>query len=158
MFDDFDWVDDIAQELRYNRWLRAVEATVRARAAWAAATEDRSPLKVCILEIGCGKNVPTCRMNTRQFGNRMAQAGAESTLIRINNDFPGPDVSSMMGGNQVAHIALRGGGLECIAEIDAAMTNPEAAALEVAKTDAAMAAATARLDKMLEELELEELT
>lgn len=142
MFGDFNWVDDDAQEHRYNRWLHAVEAEAKARAPSKTAVGDASPLKVCVLEIGCGKNVPTCRENSKHFGRRMTRAGAVSTLIRINHDYPGADVSSMIGGGEVQHIPLRGGGLECILEIDAAMADP--------------AKALANAAEMLAELEAEE--
>eukprot|EP00293_Proteomonas_sulcata_P008060 CAMPEP_0184304246 /NCGR_PEP_ID=MMETSP1049-20130417/13821_1 /TAXON_ID=77928 /ORGANISM="Proteomonas sulcata, Strain CCMP704" /LENGTH=275 /DNA_ID=CAMNT_0026616011 /DNA_START=261 /DNA_END=1088 /DNA_ORIENTATION=+ len=68
MFDDEEWVE--VSERPYNNWIRAAKQGMK----------DRK--KLVILEGGCGKRVPTVRMNS----NSLTAAGAE--LIRINLDFP----------------------------------------------------------------------
>jgi len=49
------------------------------------------PLKVCILEIGCGYNVPTCRVIAERFVLELRRRGGLPSLIRINPLHPEPD-------------------------------------------------------------------
>jgi len=117
MFGDCAWVDNDAQEDRYNAWLCAVEEEAVARhSPQDGATGSLEPMKACILEIGCGKNVPTVRWNSQQIARRFSNKGIDCTLVRINPDFPGAD-----GCNKLKLLALRGGGLECLEKIDAMM-------------------------------------
>ena len=53
------------------------------------------PLKVCIVEIGCGYNVPTCRAITESIVSRLSSLGGDSTLVRINPAHPEADDSSV---------------------------------------------------------------
>ena len=49
------------------------------------------PLKVCILEIGCGYNVPTCRVISERIVLELRRRGGLPSLIRINPMHPEPD-------------------------------------------------------------------
>ena len=50
-----------------------------------------SPLKVAILEIGCGYNVPTCRVIAERLVCELTLRGGDATLIRINPSHPESD-------------------------------------------------------------------
>ena len=54
-----------------------------------------SPLKVAILEIGCGYNVPTCRVIAERLVCELTLRGGDATLIRINPSHPEPDDHSV---------------------------------------------------------------
>lgn len=54
-----------------------------------------SPLKVCILEIGCGYNVPTCRAISESVVSKLTSLGGDATLVRINPAHPESDDSSV---------------------------------------------------------------
>jgi NAD-dependent SIR2 family protein deacetylase len=53
------------------------------------------PLKVCILEIGCGYNVPTCRAISESIVSRLNSHGGDATLVRINPAHPEADDPSV---------------------------------------------------------------
>lgn len=50
-----------------------------------------NPLKVCILEIGCGYNVPTCRAISEAIASKLTSLGGDATVVRINPAHPEPD-------------------------------------------------------------------
>ena len=50
--------------------------------------DGHTQLKVCVLEIGCGLNVPTCRYTSEDMVESLHEKGGKATLIRINPDFP----------------------------------------------------------------------
>ena len=54
-----------------------------------------SPLKVCIIEIGCGYNVPTCRAISESVVSKLTSLGGDATLVRINPAHPEPDDPSV---------------------------------------------------------------
>lgn len=54
-----------------------------------------SPLKVCVLEIGCGYNVPTCRATAETIVSRLNALGGDATLLRINPAHPEADDPSV---------------------------------------------------------------
>ena len=54
-----------------------------------------NPLKVAILEVGCGYNVPTCRVITERLVGELLLRGGDPTLIRINPSHPEPDDQSV---------------------------------------------------------------
>ena len=56
-----------------------------------ASPTDNQPLKVLILEIGCGYNVPTCRMISETLVKHLADRGGDPTLVRINPTHPEAD-------------------------------------------------------------------
>ena len=49
------------------------------------------PLRVAILEVGCGYNVPTCRVVAESLISELLMRGGDATLIRINPSHPEPD-------------------------------------------------------------------
>ena len=75
-----------------------------------------TPLKVCILEIGCGYNVPTCRMISEALTSQLSMHGGDVNLVRINPFHPEADDSSVE--NQVVSIMEKG--LVALKQIDEA--------------------------------------
>ena len=57
--------------------------------------QPHPPLKVAILEIGCGYNVPTCRVIAERLVGELSMRGGDATLIRINPSHPEPDDHSV---------------------------------------------------------------
>jgi len=57
----------------------------------ASSTNQSPPLKVAILEIGCGYNVPTCRVIAESLVAELSRCGGDATLVRINPSHPEPD-------------------------------------------------------------------
>jgi len=49
------------------------------------------PLRVAILEVGCGYNVPTCRVVAESLIGELLMRGGDATLIRINPTHSEPD-------------------------------------------------------------------
>lgn len=95
MFDDIDWLMDDAQSQRFNLWKRGVLELARERAGNNApiSWEDDSsmpiaPLRVVILEIGAGNNVPTVRMTSESCLIAFHRAGAVTNLVRVNYSQP----------------------------------------------------------------------
>ena len=72
------------------------------------------PLKVAILEIGCGFNVPTCRVVAERLTDELIVRGGGATLIRINPTHPEPDDDTIV--NHVLGIEEKG--LEALKMID----------------------------------------
>ena len=70
-------------------------------------------LKVCVLEIGCGLNVPTCRYTSEDMVESLHEKDGKATLIRINPDFP--LVSDSIADNS---ISIKSTGLRAIHKID----------------------------------------
>ena len=84
MFDDAHWLPDVEQEQRYRLWQYAL-----LKLCSKQQQRQKDLIKECILEIGCGMNVPTCRVESEQFIQALVgEGGAKPTLIRINPDFP----------------------------------------------------------------------
>lgn len=73
-----------------------------------------NPLKVLILEIGCGYNVPTCRMITENLVSNLSMRGGGATLVRINPSHPEADDPSI----EDNFISLMAKGLVTLKEID----------------------------------------
>ena len=77
MFNDFTWKWDKDQEMRWHSWKEAV-----------LESEDA---KVCIVEIGCGVNVSTCRNESEYMVTDLLKKRGNDdsvSLVRINADFP----------------------------------------------------------------------
>jgi len=157
MFGDLDWVYNLAQERRWQRWCSSllrlcklrgrggdvgaedgastVSGTDVSENGWEEVTEkptvdeemeeptkeaaaasttlpqpasserpddatmassptldpSTTPLKVTILEIGCGYNVPTCRVIAERLVGELAERGGDAALVRINPSHPEPD-------------------------------------------------------------------
>jgi len=70
MFGDFDWIGK--RKTGYNKWKREVM---------------ESNAKLAILEVGCGKRVPTVRNESENIVKELGKKELV-TLIRINPDFP----------------------------------------------------------------------
>merc|ERR1711957_335098 len=95
-----------------------------------AKTRTRSTLdalKVVVIEIGAGGNVPTVRQTSEQSLLRLLDVGADAHLVRVNPDLPLADSSAlidefMVGERPPAHpnrvISIPSRGLAAIREID----------------------------------------
>mmetsp|Transcript_21268 Transcript_21268/g.44927 ORF Transcript_21268/g.44927 Transcript_21268/m.44927 type:complete len:466 (-) Transcript_21268:82-1479(-) len=88
MFGDFGWKYDHAQDARWNAWRESVVELCR---------EVSQNLKVCIVEVGCGRNVTTCRTVSESLLEELIETGfgGDSCLVRINPDFPEADDERM---------------------------------------------------------------
>lgn len=80
MFGDFGWKYDHAQDARWNAWRESLIDL---------CSESSTNLKVCILEVGCGKNVATCRAVSEGLLEELIDTGFgdNACLVRINPDF-----------------------------------------------------------------------
>ena len=119
MFGDYEWQDDESQELRWVAWKEALYRVCKDRGTTkTAASANASPLKVCLLEIGCGLNVPTCRYQSEAMLKRLHNlgggGGGHAQLVRINPDFPEPDDDDL-----APHIiSIKSRGLPALGKID----------------------------------------
>ena len=109
MFGDGDWLPDQVQKERWMLWKYSLLKLCKQR-----RKKEEAPLKVCILEIGCGMNVPTCRVEAEQMTQALMEKGGEVDLIRINPDFPLASFPSVR--DNVIPIMSRG--LEAIEKMD----------------------------------------
>ncbi|KAL7544536.1 hypothetical protein ACHAWF_009893 [Thalassiosira exigua] len=103
MFEDLDWVYNLKQERRWQLWCHSLLTLCKRRGRndgentmvdWSSSqpqTGHKSPLRVAILEIGCGYNVPTCRAIAERLVGELSGCGGDPTLIRINPSHPEPD-------------------------------------------------------------------
>merc|ERR1719329_1668378 len=108
MFGDFGFVKDRGQEALYKAWLQAVDDEDDLSDADEGEGQARDvPLQVCVLEIGCGKNVPSVRMNSEALARKLSESGARTTLIRINPDHPDVDGAGNKGPGEAAVVSLR---------------------------------------------------
>jgi NAD-dependent SIR2 family protein deacetylase len=84
MFGDFGWKYDHAQNARWNAWRESVVEL---------CCDTSKSLKVCVLEVGCGKNVPTCRTVSEIMVEDLIKTGFgdDTCLVRINPDLPEAD-------------------------------------------------------------------
>lgn len=78
-FGDFGWKFDKSEELRWEIWKESV---------LDVCGRQGSTTSVCILEIGCGVNVQTCRSTSEQLLEDVLEKGGKPQLIRINPDSP----------------------------------------------------------------------
>lgn len=106
MFGDFGWKYDNAQDARWNAWRQSVVEL---------CSESSKPLKVCVLEIGCGKRVSTCRSVSELMIEDLVKTGFgdETCLVRINPDFA--DVDDERLADYV--ISIRSKGLSALVQI-----------------------------------------
>lgn len=110
MFGDTSWVDDGGQEARWMSWQQAVMR------ASCVANEYGRRVRIFMLEIGCGANVPTVRNAVEGISNRFEE-DADVTVARINPDFPLPDRIVWPSGH-MRHLSLACGGLEALRRIN----------------------------------------
>jgi len=93
MFGDSGWVDTRfnVQDRRYDQW---------------ANSNQQQSLKIVIIEIGAGRDVPTVRMESQHWASILK----DSTLIRINpRDYSVPE----------GHIPVPLGGLDALVKLNA---------------------------------------
>ena len=79
----------------------AAEARGAAEAAEAAEAGGGRPLRVTVLEVGCGGNVTTVRQTSESLVTDVSRAGGVATLVRVNPELPLAD------GKSVRHRTLR---------------------------------------------------
>ncbi|KAL7479151.1 hypothetical protein ACHAW6_004894 [Cyclotella cf. meneghiniana] len=134
MFYDLDWVNNSDQEQRWSRWCRSVLKLCKQRVSVndshvsehassqlkevspssPTKTSQQQPLKVLILEIGCGFNVPTCRMVSEHVVKDINDRGGDATLVRINLTHPEADDEEI----EDHFIGIRERGLLVLKEMD----------------------------------------
>jgi len=85
-------------------------------AATNDATSTSLPLKTCILEVGCGVNVATCRVTSEKLVDDLVALGGDVTLVRINPDYP----LTMFEDDEIGArtISIMAKGLESLKAID----------------------------------------
>ena len=110
MFNDMQFLDNHAQKRRWQKWRQAVEAVARQR-----YVTGNKQLRIAIVEVGCGGNVPTVRTTTESFLQDMNEHDAICELIRINPDLPLADNPA----NQPNVISIMSRGLRALSNIDA---------------------------------------
>jgi len=91
MFGDWNWKDNEAQEQRWTSWKNALHELVESSSSSIENDEPREQLKVVVLEIGCGVNVPTCRYESEAMLGDLNEGGGtkvDTKLVRINADYP----------------------------------------------------------------------
>jgi len=91
MFDDWEWIGQ--RRTGYTKWKKEVLESNR---------------KVVILEVGCGKRVPTVRNESENYIKELGKKDLV-TLIRINPDFPECKYGHT--------ISIRSGALDAISKI-----------------------------------------
>jgi len=101
MFGDFYWV---RQKTLWSPWRDTVGNLI----------EQNPTLSLVIIEIGCGKNVPSVRCMAESF---LDSAPTQVNIIRINRDFILPDFST----NTERILGIKGGGREVLQAIDDAI-------------------------------------
>ncbi|CAB9520967.1 expressed unknown protein [Seminavis robusta] len=75
MFGDHGWKWDLSQEIRWDLWRETI-------------VEMATSVNVCIVEVGCGTTVATCRNTSEYFIRDLLDKGGRASLVRINPDFP----------------------------------------------------------------------
>eukprot|EP01089_Gocevia_fonbrunei_P004257 TRINITY_DN1427_c0_g1_i1.p1 TRINITY_DN1427_c0_g1~~TRINITY_DN1427_c0_g1_i1.p1 ORF type:complete len:405 (-),score=66.67 TRINITY_DN1427_c0_g1_i1:11-1225(-) len=125
MYGDFACNCDELQSEQYDLWDTVVSKMIVE--SWENDSDEvieegtgeedvklKNKLKLVILEIGCGANVPTIRRQSEQTLQKLP-AGS-TTLIRINLDFPYPDNLTLLEASFVK--SLCSSGLTAIKEIN----------------------------------------
>lgn len=80
-----------------------------------SSTLPQQSLKVLILEIGCGYNVPTCRMISETLVKHLTDRGGDATLVRVNPTHPEVDDDEI----EDRFIGIEEKGLHVLKDIDA---------------------------------------
>lgn len=104
MFGDSRYVDDCASGERFEEWREAL-AMLAPKHGW----------RVAILEIGCGGNVTTVRMQTEEMVEELEKAGVDVCLVRVNPELPFADRVQ----NEARVLPILSRGLEALLSIDA---------------------------------------
>jgi len=124
MFGDRDWEDVPAQRSRFERWTSVVEEQIKTHHQIAVEKQgDKEPLRVVIMEIGAGANVPTVRRTSEAQLDTFKDAGADVRLVRMNPCLPlGDDEDYAPGGkHENLVLSMMGGGLDLLKRVNAAM-------------------------------------
>lgn len=108
MFSDTAWIDSSEQSERWEEWSEAVVKLSK------PDSDNRLPLRLCILEIGCGGNVITVRANTERIHQQVTSSGGICTVVRINPEFPMADNDEY----QKDFVSIMSKGLPALKEID----------------------------------------
>ena len=77
MFGDFGWKYDMSQSIRWDLWRESLLEVCAAKG-----------VAVCVVEVGCGLAVQTCRSLSEQMVDDVLRNSGSATLVRINPDFP----------------------------------------------------------------------
>lgn len=117
MFGDLHWHDNDAQEGRWLDWQQALYKLAKDRC------DQGNPLKVAILEIGCGLNVATCRYQSEALVMQLEEKEADVKLIRVNPDFPLVDNDENIDGANV--ISVMAIGLDSLEKMDEMLDSME---------------------------------
>ncbi|KAK3286164.1 hypothetical protein CYMTET_6267 [Cymbomonas tetramitiformis] len=108
MFGDSAWIDTEEQSARWEEWSEAVlQLSI-------PDSDTKPPLKVCILEVGCGGNVITVRANTERIYKQVTSSGGNCTVVRINPELPLADNDEY----QTDFVSIMSKGLPALKEID----------------------------------------
>jgi len=125
MFNDLAWLDTDPMAPVFRWWEECVCAEARAD----------SSIRVAIVEVGCGNNVPTIRGMTQSLLSSLPEH--QGTLIRINPEFPLYDRDISLIGDSDSHeaehrkqvcsqiISIMDTGLSALRRIDNAMRKSE---------------------------------
>ena len=114
MFGDFGWKYDMAQNARWELWREAVLELVEN----TTKDTDDPPIQVCVLEIGCGVRVATCRNVAESAVEEVLQKGGDATLVRVNPDYPEEAEGLEFQENTVS---IRSGGLFTLEKMNEAI-------------------------------------
>lgn len=128
MFGDHSYVEDDPSCNRWEEW-RGALCCMAAERKW----------KVAILELGCGGNVTTVRMQTESTLEELCSAGVDAALIRVNPELPLADDTSLEG----RVLPLLSGGLDAVRRINVAMGVSACASSSAAQGSASTAATAA---------------
>merc|ERR1712217_438797 len=94
------WRDCVAQEDRWHAWLEAVTKQIK------EVPKTSQPVKVVILELGAGKNVPTVRCTSERALLDWNKAGADVRLVRVNPELPLGDHPHLQPGGKFEHLVI----------------------------------------------------
>jgi len=114
MFSDSSWCPNEAAKGRWEQWRSAVLKLCTPASGPTAVP----PLRVAVLEIGCGANVTTIRQKTEALVEEVNARGATATLLRINPEYALADSD----GVRPFTLPLLSTGLAAVTKIDAALT------------------------------------
>ena len=84
MFSDSNWREDRPQHDRWDAWRNAVLTLAQRR----ASTNPEAPLRVAVLEVGCGGNVTTVRQASESLVQDVNAEGGRAVLVRVNPELP----------------------------------------------------------------------
>lgn len=123
---DKTWLDDTAQQKRWNAWTCGLFAEL---AAFISISEVKKSLSVVLLEVGAGRGAvgadgstePEIRTQSEALLTYIEKSGGAATLVRVNPNIPFADSPS----SQSKTISLMLDGLEALQEIDSMLESIE---------------------------------